>query len=58
MGQTAEKKAVSLSVVNIVVNASFIYTLYRCLKGDGLKYLTAMAPIQGLHLGPSLQRGC
>ena len=58
MEQTAEKKAVSLSIVNFVVNASYIYTPYLYPKGDGPKYLTAMATTQGLHLGPLLQRGC
>lgn len=28
LGQTAEKKAVSLSIVNVVANASYIYTAY------------------------------
>jgi hypothetical protein len=43
LGQTTEKKAVSLSIVNVVANASYIYTAYLYPKGDGPKYLTAMA---------------
>ncbi|KAF9733067.1 hypothetical protein PMIN06_005451 [Paraphaeosphaeria minitans] len=43
LGQTAEKKAVSLSIVNMVANASYIYTAYLYPKSDGPKYLTAMA---------------
>jgi hypothetical protein len=47
MEQTAEKKAVSLSFVNTVANASYIYTPCLYPKSDGPKYLTPMAPIQG-----------
>ena len=43
LGQTNEKKAVSLSIVNVVANASYIYTAYLYLKSDGPKYLTAMS---------------
>ena len=43
LGQTAEKKAVSLSIVNVIANASYIYTAYLYPKSDGPKYLTAMA---------------
>lgn len=43
LGQTAEKKAVSLSIVNVVANASYIYTAYLYPKSDGPKYLTAMS---------------
>ncbi|KAJ9608454.1 hypothetical protein H2200_007442 [Cladophialophora chaetospira] len=43
LGQTTEKKAISLSIVNVVANASYIYTPYLYPKGDGPKYLTAMA---------------
>ncbi|KAK7464302.1 hypothetical protein VKT23_006470 [Stygiomarasmius scandens] len=42
-GQTQEKKAASLSVVNFFANASFIYTPYLYPKSDGPKYLTANA---------------
>ncbi|KAH7125225.1 major facilitator superfamily domain-containing protein [Dendryphion nanum] len=43
LGQTAEKKAVSLSIVNVMANASYIYTAYLYPKSNGPKYLTAMA---------------
>lgn len=43
LGQTSEKKAVSLSIVNTIANASYIYTAYLYPKSDGPKYLTAMA---------------
>ena len=43
LGSTAEKKAVSLSIVNVVANASYIYTAYLYPSSDGPRYLTAMA---------------
>ncbi|GMF68469.1 unnamed protein product [Aspergillus oryzae] len=43
LGQTPEKKAASLSFVNVVANASYIYTAYLYPKSDGPRYLTAMA---------------
>ncbi|TEA22084.1 putative transporter [Colletotrichum sidae] len=43
LGSTPEKKAVSLSIVNVVANASYIYTAYLYPKSDGPRYLTAMA---------------
>lgn len=43
LGQTPEKKAVSLSIVNVVANASYIYTAYLYPKSDGPRYLTAMS---------------
>jgi MFS family permease len=43
LGQTSEKKAVSLSIVNVVSMASFIYTPYLYPKSDGPKYITAMS---------------
>ncbi|KAM0323837.1 hypothetical protein ACHAQA_008415 [Verticillium albo-atrum] len=43
LGQTQEKKAVSLSIVNVMANASYIYTAYLYPKSDGPRYLTAMA---------------
>ncbi|KAH7368285.1 vitamin H transporter, partial [Plectosphaerella cucumerina] len=43
LGSTQEKKAVSLSIVNVIANASYIYTAYLYPKSDGPKYLTAMA---------------
>jgi hypothetical protein len=47
LGQTPEKKGVSLSIVNTIANASYIYTAYLYPKSDGPKYLTAMASNAG-----------
>ncbi|KAJ0331707.1 hypothetical protein COL5a_002374 [Colletotrichum fioriniae] len=43
LGSTQEKKAVSLSIVNVIANASYIYTAYLYPKSDGPRYLTAMS---------------
>lgn len=43
LGSTPEKKSVSLSIVNVVANASYIYTAYLYPKSDGPRYLTGMA---------------
>ncbi|KAL4992197.1 major facilitator superfamily domain-containing protein [Aspergillus falconensis] len=43
LGQTAEKKAASLSFVNVVANASYIYTAYLYPDSDGPRYLMAMS---------------
>ena len=43
LGSTPEKKAASLSLVNLVSMASFIYTPYLYPTTDGPKYLTAMS---------------
>ncbi|KAH7406923.1 major facilitator superfamily domain-containing protein [Phaeosphaeria sp. MPI-PUGE-AT-0046c] len=43
LGQTPEKKAVSLSIVNVVSMASFIYTPYLYPASDGPKYVIAMS---------------
>ncbi|KAH7349180.1 major facilitator superfamily domain-containing protein [Pyrenochaeta sp. MPI-SDFR-AT-0127] len=43
LGQTPEKKAVSLSIVNVISMASFIYTPYLYPKSDGPKYVIAMS---------------
>jgi hypothetical protein len=43
LGQTPEKKAASLSFINVVANASYIYTAYLYPKSDGPRYLTAMS---------------
>lgn len=47
LGQTTEKKAVSLSIVNVFANASYIYTPYLYPKSDGPKYVTAMGANSG-----------
>ena len=41
-GQTPEKKAAALSIINTVSMASFIYTPYLYPKSDAPKYLMAM----------------
>jgi MFS family permease len=41
--QTPEKKAVSLSIVNVVSMASFIYTPYLYPESNGPKYVIAMS---------------
>ncbi|KAH7001226.1 major facilitator superfamily domain-containing protein [Ilyonectria destructans] len=43
LGSTPEKKSVSLSVVNVVANASYIYTAYLYPKSDGPRYLIGMS---------------
>lgn len=43
LGSTPEKKAVSLSVVNVIANASYVYTAYLYPESDGPRYLIAMA---------------
>jgi hypothetical protein len=43
LGQTTEKKAVSLSIVNVVANASYIYTAYLYPESNGPRYLIAMS---------------
>jgi len=43
LGQTPEKKAVSLSIVNMVSMASFIYTPYLYMESDKPKYTIAMS---------------
>ncbi|KAI9923945.1 hypothetical protein ASPWEDRAFT_108872 [Aspergillus wentii DTO 134E9] len=43
LGQTPEKKAASLSFVNVIANASYIYTAYLYPSSDGPRYLIGMA---------------
>ena len=43
LGQTPEKKAASIGVINIVAHASYIYTAYLYPKSDGPRYLTGMS---------------
>lgn len=47
LGQTMQKKAISLSFVNMVANASYIYTPYLYPKTDGPRYLMAMGAEAG-----------
>ncbi|EXJ68578.1 uncharacterized protein A1O5_08372 [Cladophialophora psammophila CBS 110553] len=51
LGQTAEKKAISLSFVNIMANASYIYTPYLYPSSDGPRYLPAMGANAGFAAG-------
>jgi len=51
LGQTREKKAISLSIVNVVANASYIYTPYLYPKTDGPRYLTAMSANTAFAVG-------
>ncbi|KAH0847245.1 putative vitamin h transporter protein [Fonsecaea pedrosoi] len=51
LGQTAEKKAISLGFVNIVANASYIYTPYLYPSSDGPRYLPAMGANAGFGAG-------
>ncbi|OQV04535.1 hypothetical protein CLAIMM_09398 [Cladophialophora immunda] len=51
LGQTAEKKAISLGFVNIVANASYIYTPYLYPSSDGPRYLPAMGANAGFATG-------
>jgi hypothetical protein len=47
LGQTTEKKAVSLGIINTLANASYVYTAYLYPKSDGPRYLTAMSANSG-----------
>ncbi|KAH7042650.1 vitamin H transporter [Macrophomina phaseolina] len=47
LGQTSEKKGVSLSVVNVVANASYIYTAYLYPDSDGPRYVIGMGANAG-----------
>lgn len=51
LGQTMEKKAISYSFVNMVANASYIYTPYLFPKSDGPRYLTGMGASAGFAGG-------
>ncbi|KAJ5251624.1 hypothetical protein N7489_002034 [Penicillium chrysogenum] len=43
LGQTPEKKAASLGFINVMANASYIYTAYLYPKSDGPRYLIGMS---------------
>jgi hypothetical protein len=51
LGQTMEKKAISLGIVNMVANASYIYTPYLYPKSDGPRYGIAMGTEAGFAIG-------
>lgn len=54
LGQTSEKKAVSLGLINTFANASYVYTAYLYPKSDGPKYLTAMSANSAFAVGTIL----
>lgn len=49
-GQTREKKASSLAIVNTVANASFIWTPYLWPSSDEPRYVTAMSSSAGFSV--------
>ncbi|KAI5254628.1 MFS general substrate transporter [Aureobasidium subglaciale] len=51
LGWIMEKKGISLSIVNVVANASYIYTPYLYPKSDGPCYLTAMSANTAFAVG-------
>ena len=51
LGQTMQKKAISLGFVNMVANASYIYTPYLYPSGDGPRYTMAMGTEAGFAGG-------
>lgn len=51
LGQTSEKKAVVISIVNTCANASFIYTPYLFPKSDEPRYMMAMGSSAGFSAG-------
>lgn len=54
LGQTGEKKASALGFVNILGNASYIYTPYFYPASDGPQYVTAMSINSGFAVGTIL----
>ncbi|KAF7557682.1 hypothetical protein G7046_g5975 [Stylonectria norvegica] len=51
LGQTMQKKAISLSFVNMMANASYIYTPYLYPASDGPRYVMAMGAEAGFAAG-------
>ncbi|KFZ01962.1 hypothetical protein V500_00517 [Pseudogymnoascus sp. VKM F-4518 (FW-2643)] len=54
LGQTSEKKAVSLSFVNIIANASYVYTPYLYPSSNAPQYLNAMSANTAFSIGTVL----
>lgn len=54
LGQSTEKKAVSLGLINTLANASYVYTAYLYPKSDGPRYLTAMSANSGFAVATIL----
>lgn len=53
-GQTKEKKAVAISMVTMIMNASFIWTPYLWPKSDEPRYVTAMASSAAFSIATAL----
>ncbi|KAF3914204.1 hypothetical protein ABW20_dc0106302 [Dactylellina cionopaga] len=53
-GQTKEKKAVAISIVTTVMNASFVWTPYLWPKSDGPRYATALGSSAGFSVATAL----
>ncbi|CAM1501331.1 Fc.00g104930.m01.CDS01 [Cosmosporella sp. VM-42] len=51
LGQTMQKKAISLSFVNMMANASYVYTPYLYPSSDGPRYVMAMGTEAGFAVG-------
>ena len=51
LGQTSEKKAVALSIINMCANASFVYTPYLFPKSDEPRYTMAMVSSAAFSAG-------
>ena len=52
--QTKEKKAVSISIVTTVMNASFIWTPYLWPKSDGPRYALALGTSAGFSIATAM----
>jgi hypothetical protein len=52
--QTKEKKAVSISIVTTIMNASFIWTPYLWPKSDAPRYAIALGSSAGFSIGTAL----
>ncbi|EPS39564.1 hypothetical protein H072_6648 [Dactylellina haptotyla CBS 200.50] len=53
-GQTKEKKAVAISIVTTVMNASFVWTPYLWPKTDGPRYVIALGSSAGFSVATAL----
>ncbi|KAF3905617.1 hypothetical protein ABW21_db0201031 [Orbilia brochopaga] len=53
-GQTKEKKAVAISIVTTVMNASFVWTPYLWPKSDGPRYVVALGSSAGFSVATAL----
>lgn len=53
-GQTKEKKAVAISIVTTIMNASFVWTPYLWPKSDGPRYVIALGSSAGFSVATAL----